>query len=309
MLQIYLSKNQTLEKIDQPEAGSWISLTKPTEEELNRVEQELGVEPSFLRAALDSEEAPRIDKEEGQLLLIVDAAIRSEDKQQFYITIPMGIIILKQHIITVCLTDDTVLEAFKKPGVKDFYTQFKTRFVLQILYRNAAQYLTDLKVLDKMSTRLERTLHDSLRNRELLEMLKIEKSLVYFSTSLRGNETVLERLLRQDLIKNYPEDADFLDDVIIENKQAIEMCNVYVTILTSTMDAYASVISNNQNNVMKILTSVTLVMAVPTIVSGYFGMNVPVPMSIENEAFWLIIAGTTVFMIVLIYILHKVRML
>lgn len=309
MLQIYLSRNQALEEMQEIEAGSWICLTKPTEAELKRVEEELGVLPHFLRAALDSEESPRIDREDDQVLIIVDAAIRSEDRQQFYITIPIGIIMLKQHIITVCLTDDTIIEAFKKPGMKDFYTQFKTRFILQILYRNAYQYLNDLKVLDKMSTRLEKTLHDSLRNRELLEMLKIEKSLVYFSTSLRANETVLERLLRQDLIKNYPEDADFLDDVIIENKQAIEMCNVYVTILTSTMDAYASVISNNQNNVMKVLTSVTLVMAVPTIVSGYFGMNVPVPMTIEAHAFWLIIAGTTLLMLIVMYILHRVRML
>lgn len=309
MLQIYLSRNQKLEEIDEMESGSWISLTKPTEAELQKVEEELGVLPHFLRSALDSEESPRIDREDGQVLIIVDAAIRSEDKQQFYITIPIGIIMLKQHIITVCLSDDTIVESFKRQRVKDFYTQFKTRFILQILYKNAYQYLNNLKVLDKMSSRLEKTLHDSLRNRELLEMLKIEKSLVYFSTSLRSNETVLERLLRQDLIKNYPEDADFLDDVIIENKQAIEMCNVYVTILTSTMDAYASVISNNQNNVMKVLTSVTLVMAVPTIVSGYFGMNVPVPMTVEDSAFWLIIAGTTVIMLIVLYILHKVRML
>ena len=235
--------------------------------------------------------------------------IRSSDNQQFYITVPIGIIMLKQHIITVCLTDDTIAESFKDGKVKNFYTQFKTRFILQLLYRNAYQYLNDLKVLDKMSSRLEKTLHDSLRNRELLEMLKIEKSLVYFSTSLRANETVLERLMRQDIIKNYPEDKDFLDDVIIENKQAIEMCNVYVTILTSTMDAYASVISNNQNNVMKILTSVTLVMAVPTIVSGYFGMNVPVPMTLDSDAFWLIIAGTVLFMLLITYILHRIRML
>lgn len=309
MLQIFLSQNQDLKEIDSPEAGSWIALTKPSEAELEKVEKELGVLPHFLRAALDSEESPRIDREDGQVLIIVDAPIRSEDRQQFYITIPIGIIMMKQYIITVCLTDDTILDVFKKQRIKDFYTQFKTRFVLQLLYRNAYQYLNDLKVLDKMSTRLEKTLHDSLRNRELLEMLKIEKSLVYFSTSLRSNETVLERLLRQDIIKNYPEDADFLDDVIIENKQAIEMCNVYVTILTSTMDAYASVISNNQNNVMKVLTSVTLVMAVPTIISGYFGMNVPVPMTIEHDAFWLIIAGTSILMIIVMYILHKVKML
>lgn len=309
MLQVFVSRSQNLVESEQIEAGAWISLTKPSEAELKKVEAEVGVLPDFLRAALDAEESARVDTEDGQTLIIVDAAIRSGEDNQFYITIPVGIIMLKQYIITVCLSHETILEDFKRRAVKDFFTQFKTRFVLQILHRNASHYLTNLKVLDKLSSRMEKTLNQSLKNRELLEMLKIEKSLVYFSTSLRANETVLERLLRQEQIKNYPDDADLLDDVIIENKQAIEMCNVYVTILSGTMEAYGQVISNNQNNVMKVLTSVTLVMAVPTIISGLWGMNVNVPLAQVDGAFWLILGATGLLMLLILVILRIVRML
>ncbi len=309
MLQVFLSQNQSLLEIEEFTNGSWIALTDPTEAELKRVEDEIGVLPDFLRAALDPEESPRIETEEGQTSIIVDAAIRSDVENQLYVTIPIGIIILKQHIVTVSLSGDTIIESFKHGSVKDFYTQFKTRFLLQILFRNASHYLNTLKVLEKLTNRLEKTLNKSFRNKELLQMLQIEKSLVYISTSLRSNEMVLERMLRQDQIKNYPDDADLLDDVIIENKQAIEMCNVYVTILTSTMESYAHVIENNQNNVMKVLTSVTLVSTVPTIIAAFWGMNVDLPLQNTPHAFAIIIGATVLIMVVLIIILRYIKML
>ncbi len=309
MLQIFMSQNQALLEVEEISNGSWIALTDPSEAELQRVEQEIGVLPDFLRAALDPEESPRIETEEGQTAIIVDAAIRSDLENQLYITIPIGIIMLKQHIVTVSLSGDTILESFKHGSVKEFYTQFKTRFVLQILFRNASHYLNTLKVLEKLTNRLEKTLNKSFRNKELLQMLQIEKSLVYISTSLRSNEMVLERMLRQDQIKNYPDDADLLDDVIIENKQAIEMCNVYVTILTSTMESYAHVIENNQNNVMKVLTSITLVSTIPSIIGAFWGMNVNVPLQDSPYAFAILIGATAVLMVILLIILRYIKML
>jgi magnesium transporter len=173
--------------------------------------------------------------------------------------------------------------------VKTFFTQYKTRFVLQILYKNATRYLQFLKHIDKTSTRIEQDLHKSMKNKELIQMLKLEKSLVYFSTALKSNEVVLEKLMKYEHIKNYSEDTELLEDVIIENKQAIEMANIYSNILTGTMDAFASVISNNLNIVMKFLTSVTIVMAIPTMISSFFGMNVDLPLS-GKLSFWIIAA-------------------
>lgn len=170
---------------------------------------------------------------------------------------------LKETIVTVCLKESTVIKDFEKKRVKAFLTQFKTRFVFQILYRNAVQYLQYLKYIDKASSRIERDLHKSMKNKELIQLLKLEKSLVYFSTSLKSNEVVLEKLLKHDGIKKYLDDTELLEDVIIENKQAIEKCPIYSSILTGIMDAYTSVISNNVSIVMKFLASVTIVMVIP----------------------------------------------
>lgn len=180
-------------------------------------------------------------------------------------TIPLGIIVTRKMIITVCLEDTQVLTRFMEGRVRNFFTYMKTRFILQILYRNATMYLHYLRIIDKKSEQVEEKLHMSTRNQELLELLELEKSLVYFTTSLRSNEVVLEKLLKVESIKQYPEDTDLLEDVIIENKQAIEMANIYSGILSSMMGTFASVISNNLNVVMKVLSVITIVMSIPTI--------------------------------------------
>ncbi len=261
------------------EEGIWVNLTNPTEDEINRVSSKLSVEKDFLKAALDEEERARIEYENGQLLILVDIPIiEKEGKLNVYTTIPLGIILIKHCIITVCLKDDTLLDDFMNSKVKSFVTQYRTRFILQILYKNATRFLQYLRHIEKTSSRIEQDLHKSMKNKELLQMLKLEKSLIYFSTALKANEVVFEKLMKYDHIKNYPEDADLLEDVIIENKQAIEMANIYSNILTGTMGAFASVISNNLNIVMKFLTSVTIVIAIPTMISGFFGMNVDLPL-------------------------------
>ncbi len=309
MYEIFKTVNGELISTSSFEEGIWVNVTNPNEEEINKVSAALNVETDFLKAALDEEERARIESnDEGQTLIIVDTPIiEKEGQMNLYTTIPLAMIIIKHTIITVCLKEDTLLNDFKNNKVKSFLTQFKTRFVLQILHRNSTRYLQYLKHIDKTSSRIEHDLHKSMKNKELIQMLKLEKSLVYFSTALKSNEVVLEKLMKFDHIKNYPEDTDLLEDVIVENKQAIEMSNIYSSILSGTMDAFASVISNNLNIVMKFLTSVTIVMAIPTMISSFFGMNVGIPLNTPG-AFWIIIGISLVMCLVTGFTLYKKKL-
>ena len=308
MLKIYKTINHELVQIKAIEEGAWIDLIRPSAEEIRQVSDALELDPDFLKAALDEEERARIENDNGNTLILVDVPImEQEGKMNLYTTIPLAIILARHTIITVCLKEETILNDFRKVKVKSFFTQYKTRFVLQILYRNSTKYLMDLKQIDKTSNRVEQDLHKSLKNKELIQMLKLQKSLVYFSTALKANEIVLEKLMKFEYVKNYPEDEELLEDVIIENKQAIEMANIYSSILTGTMDAFASVISNNLNIVMKYLTSVTIVMAIPTMISGFFGMNVDLPLK-TPFAFWIIMGISVVTSILTGVALYRKKM-
>jgi magnesium transporter len=261
-------------KIEKIEKGCWINISAPTEEELSYLEKSLNILPNFLRDPLDEEEKPRIDVEDNQTLLIVDIPYVDEDEKNLkFETIPMGILIMDEYVITICNRESYLVDSFKNKKVKDFFTFKKTRFTLQILFMIAKDFLKYLRHIDKKTDDLEKTLHKSMRNRELFKLLELEKSLVFFTTSLKSNDVVMEKLLRGKHIRMYEEDQDLLEDVLIENKQAIEMANIYSTILSGMMDAFSSVISNNLNLVMKFLTSVTIVMAIPTMIASFFGMN------------------------------------
>ena len=194
-----------------------------------------------------------------------------------YTTLPLGIIFAGDYIITVCLIKSSLLEDFIKGKVKKFYTYKRTRFVLLLLYRNSTRYLRYLRLIDKASERLNEEMQRSYRNKELFQMMALEKSLVYFTTSLKGNEAVLEKLVKVNYVKKYHDDEELLEDVIVENKQAIEMCSIYRDILSGMMDAYASIISNNLSIVMKFLAAVTIVISLPTLVTSAWGMNLDVP--------------------------------
>ncbi|HIT65082.1 MAG TPA: magnesium transporter CorA family protein [Candidatus Ventrimonas merdavium] len=275
MVRIFKTEDGMIHQIEEAESGCWIALTNPTATEILEVAERYNLDPDDVKAPLDEEERSRIEIEDTYSLIIVDIPmIEERNEKDWYVTIPMGIIMTDEALITVCLEDTPVLTVFMDGRVRDFHTYMRSRFILQILYKNASQYLQYLRVIDKKSEVVERELHKSQRNRELIELLELEKSLVYFTTSLRGNEMVLERLMRSEKIKKYSEDEELLEDVIIENKQAIEMANIYSGILSGTMDAFASVISNNLNIVMKTLTTITIVMSIPTMVSSFYGMNV-----------------------------------
>lgn len=275
MVRFFRTVDGVIRDIDGPEDGCWVAMTNPTTAEVFHIAETYHIEVDDLRAPLDEEERSRIEVEDEYTLILVDIPmIEERNDKDWYGTIPLAIIVTDTAILTICLEDTPVLDRFMEGRVRSFYTYMKTRFILQILHRNASMYLHYLRIIDKKSEQVEEKLHESTRNRELIELLELEKSLVYFTTSLRSNEIVLEKLLKVDKIKKYPDDTDLLEDVIIENKQAIEMANIYSGILSSMMGTFASVISNNLNIVMKYLATVTIVMSIPTMIFSAYGMNV-----------------------------------
>lgn len=307
MLQIFKSTDFGLATLDQIEDGAWINLVNPNEQELLSISKNLNIPAEHLKAALDEEERSRIEVDEGCTVVLIDIPVPNANLKDggIYFTIPLGIIINNKNIVTVSLQENNVIKNFIERRIKSFYTFKKTRFLLQILYRNSTLYLQYLRRIDKVSDKIESKLHKSLKNEELIQLLELEKSLVYFSTSLKSNEIVLEKILRSTPVKMYPEDTELLEDVIIENKQAIEMAKIYSNILTGTMDAYASVISNNLNIVMKFLTSATIILSVPTMVASFFGMNVDVPFENNPHAFVIIFIMTLFFSMILAFTMVK----
>jgi len=310
MIQIYKSiseDNPSLKILDNIEQGCWINLIAPSDEELILISKKTNVPLSFLKAPLDDEETSRIDSEGNCLLVIVDIPFTEmEDNSLTYDTYPLAIIHTEKQIITVCLKNSRILTDFINDKVKSFFTFKKSRFILQILNKVSSSYLLYLRQIDKKSLMIEKRLHKSMKNRELIQLHSLEKSLVYFSTSLKANEITLEKMLKLDIIQKYSEDKDVLEDVIIENKQAIEMTEIYSNILASTMDFFASVISNNLNIVMKVLASVTILMAIPTLIGGIWGMNFEkMPLISHPYGFEITLAITFVLTFGTAYLLYK----
>ena len=278
-------------RLDGIQDGCWVNLTYPSEDELTTVAATLNVDPAFLRAALDEEETSRIDTEEGQTLIIIDLPAVEKDDAVVYSTLPLGIIVTDKHIITVCLKESSILKDMQDGLVRGAETQKRTSFILHMLLQVAKRYLQYLKQIDKIYNYMERQLYKSQRNKELIQLLDLEKSLVYFNTSLKANEVTLEKILRGRIVTLYEEDHDLLEDVLIEVRQAIEMANIYSSIISGMMDAFASVISNNLNVIMKVLTSITILLTIPNIVFGFYGMNVA---GLPLDQFWwvpLVITG------------------
>jgi len=309
MIRIFKTEDGRIHLKEKAESGCWIAMTNPTAAEITEIAEAYAIDPDHLKAPLDEEERSRIETEDNYSLVLVDIPVIEErNKKDWYVTIPMGIIMTEEIIVTVCLEDTPILTAFMDNRVRDFHTHMKTRFILQILYKNATLFLQYLRIIDKKSEVVERKLHKSQKNQELIELLELEKSLVYFTTSLRSNEVVFEKLLKNEKIKKYPEDTELLEDVIIENKQAIEMANIYSGILSGTMDAFASVISNNLNIVMKFLATVTIVMSIPTMVASFYGMNVMadgMPFSRHPQGFIVVIAFSLVLTLAVAWVFSK----
>jgi len=285
VVNIYRTDDRIIHEGKSLESGSWVNMVNPTVAEGEEIAKELDIDLHDLLAALDEEESSRVELEDGYTLILVDIpATEIRHDKEAYNTIPLGIILTKDMILTVCAEETPVLQVFINGRVKEFSTKKKLRFVYQILFRVATLYQSHLRIIDKKRTEIEERIDYNTEDVDLIDLHALESTLVYFATSLRANGVVLDRLTRYKRLEQYPEDTDLLGDVIVENQQAIEMTMIYRDIINGTRELMSSVLDNRLNNVMKTLTSITLVMGIPTLVSGLYGMNV--------DARWMPLAGT-----------------
>ncbi len=275
MINYYKTENGRLDQIDVAENGCWVSVIDPTPQEIKMLIDDFGLDSGFVKSSLDEEESSRIEREDDQTLIIIDTPVSSteDDETKMFYTMPIGIIITEENVFTISLHSTQIIDEAVRGTIRNLRPTFKTRFVLQLLLRIAALFLYYLKQIDKISSAAEQQLHDAMKNELLMQLLALEKSLVYFSTSLKANEATIEKIFRGRVIKLYDEDQDLLEDVLIEMKQAIEMSSIYTGILSSMMDGFSSVISNNLNIVMWRLTIVTILMEIPNIIFALYGIN------------------------------------
>ena len=303
MIKFYTCENSKITECGMPVSGCWVSVTEPTELEIERLTGEFGLDSGFVKSSLDEEESSRIEREDDQTLIIIDTPVSSmdEDKTHNFYTLPIGIIITKDYVFTISLNQTQVISEAENGCIRKLRPAFKTRFVLQLLLRISALFLFYLKQIDKISSTAEQQLHNAMRNELLMQLLALEKSLVYLSTSLKANEATIEKIFRGRVIKLYDEDQDLLEDVLIEMKQAIEMAGIYTGILSHMMDGFSSVISNNLNMVMWRLTIVTIVMEIPNIIFAFYGINtVDLPLPYTWFAILLAVFLTLVTAIILV---------
>ena len=313
MLRIFKTIDGVTKQLDRIEDNVWINLTNPSPEEIAYVARETGIETSDMKASLDDEEASRIELEPKYTLVLIDVVTKeTRHGNEAFTTMPLAIIVHEKLIVTVCLEDTVVLKPFMADKVKEFSTAKKSRFLYQILYSSTTVYQTCLRSINRKREEIEARLSKNTKNSELIQLHELETTLVYFATSLRVNGAVLDKLTRTEKVKSYPEDRDLLDDVIIENKQAIEMSGIYRDIINGTRELFASVIDNTLNTVMKLLASITVVMSIPTIISGLYGMNVnPDSMPFANNQYGFGIVCFITFMICMItyFVLKKKKLL
>lgn len=313
MIKYFMTDNQVIHEEERLQGGVWVQMISPSQKECGSLAETLNVDIDDIKAALDEEESSRIELQDGYTLILVDIPTTEirHDKQS-YTTIPLGIILTQDIIVTVCTEDTPVLKNFVQNRVKEFSTKKRLRFVYQILYRTAAIYQMNLRIIDKRRTEIEERIGEHTEDVDLIDLHELESTLVYFATSLRANGVVLDRLTRYKRLEQYPEDKELLGDVIVENQQAIEMTSIYRDIINGTRELMSSVIDNRLNNVMKYLTSITIVMAIPTVISGIYGMNVDerwMPFADTPHGFLIICVLTLLICIITMFVLRKKKML
>ena len=303
MINIFKTEQSVIRTIDAFEDGAWVQMVDPSVQELNKVSEAYDIEVSDLATALDEEESSRISLEDGYTLILVDIPspeVRHEKKM--YTTIPLGILIKQNAIITICKEDTPVLQYFIRNKVREFSTKKKMRFIYQAYLRG----------IDKKRIEIEERIDGDTQDVDIIELHELESTLVYFATSLRSNSIVLERLRRYKRLEQYPEDMELLEDVMVEYQQAIEMTAIYRDIIDGTRELLSSVVDNRLNNVMKYLTSITIVMAIPTIISGIYGMNVSgigMPLASSPYGFGIICVLILLICVAALWILKRKKML
>ena len=313
MIKIFKTEgNKRLEKLSISEAvsGSWFSLINPTEEEIKQVSLVLGLDEDFLRNSLDLDERSRIEIEDGNILVITNLPIMTDDG--CFDTLPMGIIYTPTSIMTVCSKDNNILASFNETTAYSFDTRNKTEFMLKILYRSVKFYLKYLDLINRTTEDIETELQKATNNKALFQLMEIQKTLVYFSTALKDNDIVLQKIMRMtksnssgNYLKTTEEDMDLLEDVIIDTKQAIEMVDMHRMILEAMMEGFASIINNNLNLVMKFLAAITIIMSIPTMIGGLWGMNVKVPFGNTPYGFLIVVALSVIISITVVVYFRK----
>ncbi len=311
MIEIFKSVNGKITPSDYTDKNIWISLTNPTIDEINQIRDRYLIEEDFLKAALDTEEVSRLEQEEDQTLILINASQRTttDDFELSYNTIPTGIILANDILITVTIEKINSLEIFKKNPKMRVNVGKRTRFTMQIIYEMTAQYLLDLRKIDKYTDEIETKLYKNMKNDYLFNLLALEKNLTYFITALRTNEQVINRVIRYKVLEIFEDDKDLIDDVIIELKQAQEMATINSKVIRSIRDAFSAIISNNLNSVMKILASFTIILTVPTMIYSFFGMNTNLGLfSSGNHGTTIILSFSLLISVILYFIMKNKNM-
>jgi len=315
MIQYYKKEGKTLKQLEVIETNCWINIAAPfSKEELEELSGKLDIPLDFLIDSLDIDERSRYETEDGVRLIVLNTPILNplgEENVSVYITIPIGIILTLDHIITITSFENHVLQKFLDNKIKHFDPSNKEQFALQIFEQNVYHFLSCLKEVNSKRNLIEKELYDSSKNKELRQLLNLEKSLVYFVTSLSSNELLMMKMKRTDYLKirDNEELLDLLDDVIIDNSQAQEMANIYSSILGGTMNAFASIISNNLSMVIQRLTLITIILMVPTLVASFFGMNVKHHMEESNSAFYYIVITSIILSLVVAWVFRRQKLL
>lgn len=315
MVQYYVKEDGRLKELESSVPGCWVNITPPfSQEELEEVSQRFDIPLDFLLDSLDIDERSRYEREEETRLILINTPVLNpmeDENDAIYTTVPIGIILSEENLITITSIENPVLQRFLDEKVKNFNLSILKHFILQILEHNVYRFLTCLKKLDLKRNLIEQELYNSSRNRELKQLLSIEKSLVYFLNSLSANDLLKMKMKRTDFL-NIREDEDLSDlfeDIIIDNGQALEMANVYNNILSGTMDTYASIISNNMNVTVHRLTVVTIFLAVPTLIASFYGMNVEaLPFSQDPNAVYFIVVFSIVVSLLLAWYFQRKRL-
>ena len=304
MLTIYKTTEQGLEQLDTMANGTWVKAVDPTPEEIQQLVT-WGIDADYINYSLDLDEMPRMERDEDYTFILIRIPHRQPESDIPYITIPLGIMIKGNTIVTICRYNKEMFKVLANGKYRLLKTGKRYRFALYIFLETATRYLTHLREINRMTEAIEDQLQKSTRNREVLELLKYQKSLTYFATALRSNEVMMERVQRTQIFNYYEDDQDLLEDVLTENQQAIQMTNINTEILSSMMDAFASIISNNLNGVMKALAAITIIINVPAVVAAFYGMNVTLPGEGHSLAFLMVLGISFTLTAIATFIFYK----
>lgn len=309
MIEIFKKINSKLEKIENFEDSSWVNIVHPSEEEITSIIEKFDIPRDFLTDSLDIDEVARLEIDDDNFILLTRIPILDiDDEGSHYKTIPLGIIILKNMLMmTVCSRENDLVSDFIKERVKNFDPADRGRSILQIFNRTNQLYIRYLKQLRNKAGEIEDDIHKSMKNEELIEIFKLDKSLIQFEASLKSNNRMIQKLQRSKLFQMDESKEDILEDVMIDIKQAIEMAEIYSTIMNEMMNFFSSLISNNLNIVMRFLTAVTIIIAIPTLVASLYGMNVSLPFQNAPHAFFitLIISAVAALMGIILFVYRK----